>query len=232
MCHLPSRRHPSVVVRSRNGRPCSVAGKGKTEAIYVHGDPINRRDPTGLVSRGEPGATPIPTVDMHVYLERNNGSWCGGGWDCQDLLSDRFFATPESGGCHYSRIAQERANEISREVSERGYFQGKGEPDWLYQLNSDPNLVVTINAEMLSVTAYGPWVPDSKGGYQSPGYVNEEYDVYGQVTISIDLTELTVSTMTSMIMICMQTLRSKVSLGTLEPSWWATCWLAQHTLRN
>ncbi|MEX0731186.1 MAG: hypothetical protein WED00_16425 [Aquisalimonadaceae bacterium] len=81
-------------------------------------------------------------------------------------------------------ITQERAYEIAAEVSERGYFKGKGEADWIYQLNSDPELTVTIDVSNLTVTARGGWEPDPNGGYIARAYVTgDQYAVHGNVTV-------------------------------------------------
>ena len=85
-------------------------------------------------------------------------------------------------GCQNPQM-QERANEIAEEIVQRGYFQGKGETDWLYQINSDPDLAITIDASKLTATARGPWTPDPNGGYSATGYIRDAYVVHGQVTI-------------------------------------------------
>jgi len=79
---------------------------------------------------------------------------------------------------------QRRADRLAAKISARGYFTGKGEADWLYQINSDPNLAVTVDASRLTATVNGEWKVDSNGGFQAPAYITgEDYAVHGQVLV-------------------------------------------------
>jgi hypothetical protein len=95
--------------------------------------------------------------------------------------TDTRTVTPALSG---SAGLQDRADQLAAEISKRGYFTGKGEADWLYQINSDPNLAVTVDAARLTATANGDWVADPNGGFRVPGYITgSDYAVHGQVTL-------------------------------------------------
>lgn len=81
-------------------------------------------------------------------------------------------------------LEQRRADAVASEVSERGYFKGKGEADWIYQTNSDSSLSVVVDASKLSVTVMGDWVADPNGGLRAAGRVTgDDYWVHGQITV-------------------------------------------------
>jgi hypothetical protein len=81
---------------------------------------------------------------------------------------------------------QKRANQIGQEITARGYINGKGEADWLYELNGDPNLHVTVQASNLTVSLTSNWVPDPNGGYRATADVTgSDYWVHGQVTVHL-----------------------------------------------
>ncbi|MEN8251469.1 MAG: LysM domain-containing protein [Bacteroidota bacterium] len=81
-------------------------------------------------------------------------------------------------------VLQDRANALAGEVSKRGKFLGKGEADWLYQINSDRNLGVTVDASQLTFKRDGNWVRDPKGGKKASGHVTgDEYWIHGQGTV-------------------------------------------------
>jgi hypothetical protein len=81
---------------------------------------------------------------------------------------------------------QNTANRVAKEVTARGHFKGKGEADWIYQNNSDPDLAVTVDAGQLEVTANSEWgaCPGGASGSCATADVNgSEYAVHGQVTV-------------------------------------------------
>lgn len=101
-------------------------------------------------------------------------------------MNANFFE--RSSGAHFDAFRgttyQERANAIAAEVTQRGSFKNKGEADWIYQNNSNRNLVVTINASSLSVKTTGKWINDPQGGLRAPGRVlGDDYWVHGQITV-------------------------------------------------
>jgi len=81
---------------------------------------------------------------------------------------------------------QGTADRVAGEVTARGNFKGKGEADWIYQNNSNPNLSVTVDASQLTVESDGNWgaCPNGHAGSCSTGYITgDDYAVHGQGTI-------------------------------------------------
>lgn len=84
------------------------------------------------------------------------------------------------------RHMQQRAQALADAISQRGFFLGKGEADWLYQLNSNPDLSVTVDPMFFTVGTEGQWggCPSGDSGACSIGYATgDDYWVHGQVTI-------------------------------------------------
>lgn len=105
------------------------------------------------------------------------GSRIAGG-DFESGAVTAAFARMFNEGMH-----QATAKRVAKEVSERGYFKGKGEADWIYQNNGDPDLVVNVDASHLTVAIDGEWAacPNGQSGVCAAAHVTgEDYWVHGQ----------------------------------------------------
>ncbi|MBQ5939584.1 RHS repeat-associated core domain-containing protein [Massilia sp. AB1] len=146
----------------------SSSGRSFNRYAYVLNNPYRFVDPDGRDARDS---------QIAEQKKRERERSCGGGAYCS--TGSPVHNEASSG-------AANRANTLATEISERGFISGKGEADWLYQINSDPNLAVTVDASKLTVAALGEWSADPRGGWIAPGYVKGvSYWVHGQITIRI-----------------------------------------------
>ncbi len=82
------------------------------------------------------------------------------------------YVVNEIGGLASAQKApQQRANEIAAEITERGYIKNKGEADLLYELNTDPNLKVKLDAKYLTVDMADSFKLGRNGKLSAPASV-------------------------------------------------------------
>ena len=108
-----------------------------------------------------------------------------------NVLSGGKFANGAITGA-FSRLFNDEmhhqsvANRVANEVSAKGRFASKGEADWIYQNNSDPNLSVDVDANKLTVELTSDWsvCRNTNHGMCATGRVTgSDYAVHGQVTV-------------------------------------------------
>ncbi len=88
---------------------------------------------------------------------------------------------------------QDKVEKLAQEVSERGYFKNKGEADWLFENNTNPNLKVSIDASNLTVNISdgdGWFIDKERGGKTAWGETgngetfNSDFQIHGTVAVN------------------------------------------------
>jgi uncharacterized protein RhaS with RHS repeats len=116
------------------------------------------------------GNNPYKYTDPTGMARKSSYQKCEDDPNCSNKL-----ARPES--------RKSAANRIKGEVESNGDFKNKGEADWLYELNDDENLTVTVQSSLMTLEVLSPWRVDSKGGLKADAIIVGGYSVHGQSTI-------------------------------------------------
>lgn len=88
---------------------------------------------------------------------------------------------------------QDKVENLAKEISEKGSFKSKGEADWLFENNTNPNLKVSIIASNITVNISGGdgwYIDKERGGKTAWGETgngetfNSDFQVHGTVAVN------------------------------------------------